>query len=65
MSQTHLGGHNAVVGVTLGDVSLCSGRGLLVRDVHRPVVHPVVLPGTLHTRAEVQRSNCWLTLANE
>jgi len=43
----HLGGDNAVVGVTLRDVGLSSRRGFFMPDVHRPAVHPVLLPHTL------------------
>ena len=45
-----LGGDYPVVGVPLGYVGLGSRGGLLVSDVHRPVVHPVLLTSTLTTR---------------
>lgn len=43
----HLGGDNAVVRVTLRDVGLDSRRGFFMSDVHRPTVHPDLLPHTL------------------
>lgn len=47
----HLGGHNAVVGITLRDVRLGSWRGFFMPDIHRPTVHPVLLPNTLQEKA--------------
>lgn len=49
---SHLGGDNAVVRVTLRDVGLSSWRGFFMPDVHRPTVHPVLLPLTL-TETEI------------
>lgn len=43
----HLGGDDAVVGVTLRDVGLSSRRGLFMPYVDRPTVHPDLLPRTL------------------
>lgn len=45
--MAHLGGDNAVVGVTLRDVGLSSRRGLFMPYVDRPTVHPDLLPRTL------------------
>ena len=49
VSPPDLGGDYPVVGVALGYVGLGSGGGLLVSDVHRAVVHPVLLTTTLTT----------------
>lgn len=46
----YLGGDDAVVRVTLRDVGLSSRRGFFMPDVHRPTVHPVLLPHTLTER---------------
>lgn len=46
----HLGGDDAVVGVTLRDVGLSSRRGFFMPDVDRPTVHPDLLPHTLTER---------------
>ena len=46
----HLGRDDAVVGVTLRDVGLGSRRGFFMPDVHRPTVHPDLLPHTLTER---------------
>lgn len=53
----HLGGDDAVVGVTLRDVGLSSRRGFFMPDVHRPTVHPDLLPHTLMER-ERERERC-------
>lgn len=46
----HLGGDDAIVGVTLRDVGLSSRRGFFMPDVDRPAVHPDLLPHTLTER---------------
>lgn len=48
----HLRGDDAVVGITLRDVGLSSRRGFFMADVHRPAVHPVLLPCTLTIKQE-------------
>ena len=54
----HLGGDDAVVGVTLRDVGLSSRRRFFMPDVHRPTVHPDLLPYTLREREiYVERQN--------
>ena len=50
LQLAHLGGDDAVVGVTLRDVGLSSRRGFFMPDVHRPTVHPDLLPHTLMER---------------
>ena len=46
-ADAHLGRDDPVVRVPLGDVGLGAWRGLPVAHIHRPAVHPVLLPGTL------------------
>lgn len=50
LRTAHLGGHNAVVGITLRDVRLSSWRGFFMPDIHRPTVHPDLLPNTLQKK---------------
>jgi len=50
MWLAHLGGDDAVVGVTLRDVGLGSRRRFFMTDVHRPTVQPDLLPHTLMER---------------
>lgn len=55
-AAVHLGGDDAIVGVTLRDVGLSSRRRFFMADVDRPAVHPDLLPHTLtetHTHTEL------------
>lgn len=55
----HLGGDNAVVGITLRDVSLSSWRRFFMPNVHRPSVHPDLLPYTLTKRQTKMSQTEW------
>lgn len=50
LGLAHLRGDDAVVGVTLRDVGLSSRGRFFMPNVHRPTVHPVLLPHTLTKR---------------